>query len=284
MKELIVNADDFGLHSSVNQAVLYGHAHGAITSASLMPTGDAFEEAAAAAVSTPTLGVGVHLTLVAQRPLCDPSAVRTLVGADGNFLGGHMEFIRRYMRGNIDIGETYRELSAQIGRVLETGARVTHLDSHQHLHVLPEIMDVCVQLAKEYKIRAVRIPAEAYFFRGGYPAGPGRALGKCGLTFLAKRARKKAREGALAAPDHFFGMLAGGHMSKGYLREILDALPDGVSEIMIHPGTNTKLLRRAFGWNYDWEEELSAVTDREILQCLKDQHVKLRSFGELFHA
>ena len=284
MRRLIVNADDFGLHRSVNAAVAEGHARGCITSASLMPTGAAFEEAAEAARKTPSLGVGVHLTLVAETPLSSASAVRTLVGADGRFAADHTVFVRRYLAGELDLGEVYREIAAQVERVVQAGVRLTHIDSHQHLHVLPKLMDMCVSLAKAHGIRAVRIPAEPYFFTGGYEADLKRTVGKWGLTFLANRARVKAKRAGLLCPAHFRGMLAGGHMRAAYLEGIVRALPEGVTEIMLHPGADGAALAARYGWGYEWEAELAAAISPNVLSALQAGQVELISFGELADA
>jgi Uncharacterized protein conserved in bacteria len=184
VKKLIVNADDFGLHADVNQAIIQGHKLGCITSTSLMPTGTAAEAAAALAKETPTLGVGVHLTLVAERPVLPPEKVPSLVDADGRFFPDHMVFIKKYLMGKIAMAELRAECAAQIERIEDWGLKPTHLDSHQHLHVLPGLFDICLELAEKHRIKKMRLPAEAYTFSGGYPADKGRMIAKCGLTFL----------------------------------------------------------------------------------------------------
>ena len=72
MKRLIVNADDFGLHTEVNRAIIKGYQQGCLRSTSLMPTGRAAEEAAELACENPGLGVAVHITLVAEKPVLPP--------------------------------------------------------------------------------------------------------------------------------------------------------------------------------------------------------------------
>lgn len=64
IKKLIVNADDFGLHTLINQGIIKGHRDGFITSTSIMPSANAYEEAVALAKDNPKLGIGIHLTLV----------------------------------------------------------------------------------------------------------------------------------------------------------------------------------------------------------------------------
>jgi len=283
VKNLIINADDFGLAEDVNQAIIQGHQSGCITSTSLMPTGAAVEGAVQLAKDVPTLGVGVHLTLVAEKPVLSPDKVPSLVDENGYFFADHMVFIKKYLCGNIDMAELRLECEAQIERVESFGIVPTHLDSHQHLHVLPKIMSLCLDLAKRHHIEKMRIPAEGYTFSGGYPATKGRMLAKCGLTFLAERARLKAKQAKIAVPDHFFGMVAGGHMQECYLQNILAALPTGTSEIMMHPGLHSELLAKQYTWQYHWTDEYNAVTSANVLQYIKENHVNLISFKELVH-
>ncbi len=283
MKLLIVNADDFGLHPAVNRAIIAGHTGGCITSTSIMPGADAFRDAAALAERHPSLGTGVHLTLVGERPVANPAAIPTLVDGDGRFPAQYPAFLARYLRGRISKDEIRVELAAQLAKTAAAGVKITHLDSHQHLHVLPGIIDIALDLAEQFGIKAMRIPSEPRFFSGGFPCTVGRFAGRFGLSSLASLARSKAKRRGVAAPDHFFGMLAGGNMRQEYLLNILGCLPDGVSEIMVHPGDDADALGASYGWGYRWEDELAALTSPETRRCLESKGIRLISFREIAH-
>jgi len=283
MKRLIINADDFGLNELINSAIIKGYRNGFITSTTIMPSGIAFESAAESAKENPNLGVGVHLTLVAEKPVSAPSKIPTLVNNDGYFPPQYPQFLLRYMLGKITIDDIRRELTAQVKKVTSAGINITHIDSHQHLHIIPEILTVVIDIAKEHKIRALRIPDESYFFFGSYPFSLVRFVARCGLTYLARIARHKVRKNNLVVPNHFFGMLAGGNMQEKYLSEIIRQIPDGVSEIMVHPGSNNKLLSTQHNWEYHWEEELLALTSKNIGRLITDKDISLVSFRELSH-
>lgn len=283
MKRLIVNADDFGLHTEINRAIIKGYQQGCLRSTSLMPTGRAAEEAAELACENPGLGVAVHITLVAEKPVLPPEKVPTLVGPDGYFFPDHIAFIRQFAAGRIRLAELQAECEAQISRVEQLGVTISHLDSHQHLHVLPKIIDLCLALMKEHNIQKMRLPAEGYLFSGGYPAPFARKIAKCGLTACAQLAARKARRAGVLMPQAFFGMLAGGHMEQKYFSAILRSLPEGVSEIMVHPGADNKILGGFYDWQYHWEQELSSVTSEETMQYLAAQPIELISFKELSH-
>jgi hopanoid biosynthesis associated protein HpnK len=284
MKLLIVNADDFGLHPAVNRAVIAGHTGGCITSTSLMPGGAAFTDAVAGAKSHPKLGIGVHLTLVGgERPVSDPTAIPTLVDAEGRFPAQYPAFLGRFLRGRVSIAEIRTELTAQVAKVAAAGVSITHLDSHQHLHVLPGILDIVFDLGRQFGIKALRIPAEPRFFSGGYPYTAGRFIGRFGLSSLAALAAIKARRRGFAVPDNFFGMLAGGNLRQEYLLRILDHLPDGTSEIMVHPGDDAAALGALYSWEYHWQDELAALTSPETMRHLAARGIELISFRELGH-
>ena len=281
MKWLIVNADDFGLHSAVNHGIIEGYEKGCIRSTSFIAAGAAAEEAAALAQKHPGLGVGIHLTLVAEHPVLPPSEVPSLIGKNGRFLPDHVAFIRRYMTGGVRREELYAECEAQILRAKKMGFHLTHIDSHQHLHVLPGVVKVILALAKKYGFTKMRLPAEPFLFTGGYPTSAGRYAAKCSLTSCARMAKNAIRNAGIVTPDSFFGMLAGGHLYTPHFLSILRALPNGVTEIMVHPGKDNRILDDIYHWAYHWEEELASVTSAEAMKMIEELQIRLISYEEL---
>ena len=157
MRRLIVNADDFGLHSSVNHGIIEGYRQGCLRSTSFVAAGRAAEEAAALAHDNPGLGVGIHLTLVAERPILPPEQIPSLMGENGYLLPDHTAFIRRYISGGIRKEELYAECEAQILFALKLGVRLSHIDSHHHIHIKWFILPIVVKVAKKYKLNRIRI-------------------------------------------------------------------------------------------------------------------------------
>ncbi|AJQ27712.1 ChbG/HpnK family deacetylase [Pelosinus fermentans] len=283
MRQLIINADDFGINEMVNLGIIQGYVNGIITSTTIMPSGSAFDHAITLASVNKELGIGIHLTLVGETPLCDPQTIPSLVNNEGCLSLHYPEFFRRYCLGKIKLNDIHKELTAQVQKVMDSGIAVTHLDSHQHMHIVPGIIDVTIDIAKSFDIKKIRIPAEPFSFLGGYPFQTARIIARGGLTFLAEIARRKIQKQGFVAPEHFFGMLAGGNMHEEYLLRILTSLPEGTSEIMIHPGTNDSILQKMYNWNYHWQAELNSVTSSKISQHIIDHHIQLISFRELEH-
>ena len=113
MKQIIVNADDFGRHELINRAVAQGVRAGVLRSATIMPGGAAFDDAAALALCCPKLGVGIHLTLVNGNPVLPPAEIPTLVTKAGMFADDHTSFTAGLLRGRVNLGEVRAELAAQ---------------------------------------------------------------------------------------------------------------------------------------------------------------------------
>ena len=282
MKQLIVNADDFGLHPLINAGIIKGHQEGFITSTSLMPSAPCWQEAVRLAKENPRLGIGVHLTLVGGVPSVLPKEqVSSLLDDDGLFLPDYVAFAKRYYSGAVKKAELEAELRAQLERALSCGVNITHIDSHQHTHVLPGINSLVLKLSNEYNIIRVRIPKEGYLFTGGFQTGVGRLIGRSGLSFCADMAALRADSLGLRHPQHFFGMLAGGHLNAQLIANILRQLPEGVSEIMTHPGLDSAALGKAFSWQYHWREELDAYLDTGNKALLKKLGIEPVSFATL---
>ncbi len=281
MRRLIVNADDFGLHAAVNRGILAAHTEGIVSSTSLMAGGAAFDDAVRIARHCPQLGVGVHLTLVGARPVLPVAEVSSLLDEAGDFYGSYPLFIKRFLRGKIRLAEVERELAAQIDRVRMAGIQPSHLDSHQHLHVLPGIGGLVLDLARRFSIRAIRIPAEPVAFIGATPATVGRLVGRGGLTMLANLFRQHAAAAGIRTSDNFFGMLAGGQLTEPAILAILRRLPPGDSELMTHPGFADESLADAFRWDYQWDAERQALTAPAVRALLAERQIRLISFREL---
>ena len=247
-----------------------------------MPSADAYEEAVELAKANPQLGIGIHLTLVGGvKSVLPKEKVASLLDAEGRFLPDYVAFAKRFYAGGVKGSELEAELRAQIEKALASGLNITHIDSHQHTHVLPGMNGLVRKLCNEYNIKRERIPKEGYTFSGGFQAGLGRKIGRCGLSFCAALAASGADKDGIKHTDYFFGMLAGGHLNAELVGNIIRALPEGVSEIMTHPGLETAPLAKLYAWHYTWETELASYLDEGNKALLKEKSVQLVNFGDL---
>ncbi len=274
-RRLIVTADDVGLHPGMTRGALAAHDRGIVTAVSVSPNGKAFEDAVERLRDRPRLSIGAHLTLVGERPLSRPEAIPSLVGPDGALHSGYPAFAARYALGLIRSVDLATEMHAQVERLLATGLPVVHLNSHQHLHVLPRIFDVVLALAQEHGIPAVRIPNE--------PEAAGRlsfrALQLAGLNALGRRARRRLPS-TVTAPERTIGVMTAGHLTPERLARCLDQIgrEDGTTELVCHPGLGGEELSAAYSWGYGWDEETAALQDPSLPGRLREMGVSLSLF------
>jgi|YelNatPaOPRAMG01_1025707.scaffolds.fasta_scaffold34479_2 hopanoid biosynthesis associated protein HpnK len=290
MKKLIVNADDFGLSNGVNRAILDGHRHGIITSTTLMANGAAFDSAVASALTSPELGVGVHLNLTQGRPVCAASQVSSLIRADGTFYPTPGILAWRIMAGKVEPAHIENELRNQIGKVASAGIRITHLDSHKHIHLLPPVFRLVLKLACEFGIRGVRCPVEP----ASSALGPLRA-GREGLVEKAKQfllARtlstlascqvNEIRHAGLWRTNYLVGLSETGFLDASILERMLCSLPEGTTELMCHPGyIDDELLGTRTRLRTERETELRALTSAGIRRLVTDLGIELISYASL---
>lgn len=290
MKKLIVNADDFGLTEGVNRAILGGHHNGIITSATLMANGPAFDSAVVACLAAAALGVGVHLNLTHGRPVSRLTDVPSLVAPDGCFYPSPAGLVQQILTRRVRLAEVERELRSQIDKVASAGVRITHLDSHKHIHVVPQLFNVVVKLAREYGIRCIRCPIEpAWSALGPLLSGPrgwmrmnrqyllGRAL-----STLAAFQAKKVTGAGLQRTERFYGLSQTGFLDAKLLETLLRELPTGTSELMCHPGyLDEALLATRTRLRNQRVTELEALTSPDTRALVTEMGIELVSYDKL---
>lgn len=249
---LIVNADDFGLTRGINRAVEELHLAGVITSATLMASGAAFEDAVGIAHRNPTLGVGCHLVFTDGIPISHPEAIPSLLGADGKtFRPTLLDFAQAALRGTLKFEEIAGEAQAQIQKLQRAGIDVTHIDSHKHTHLFPAVARPVLHIAERCGVRAFRYPSEPRWSRSlkSNGAGLGRRLAQNVFELLEPAFRRcinvpsdeKTTAGTL-------GIAATGTLTATHLRSLLESIahhgPDSLYELCCHPGFNDADLDR----------------------------------------
>ncbi|MBI4463343.1 MAG: ChbG/HpnK family deacetylase [Acidobacteria bacterium] len=280
MRQLIVNADDFGYARGVNHGILYAYRQGIVRSTSLLANGVAFQEAAELAQQEPGLDVGCHLNFVEGVPLCRPEQIPHLVSRQGQFVGvAHLA--RRLWVSGIPATELEREARSQIERLLQAGVQPSHVDTHQHTHAHPQVATAVARVAHEYNIAWLRRPFENCVPRG-VERFELRRITRSFLNRLAPRfERAVAAEGALT-PDYFSGFLLTGRLNKRALQATLAALRHGITELMCHPGyCDSELQSLPTRLRREREAELEAVADGAWHAQLAEQGIVLTSFRAL---
>jgi hopanoid biosynthesis associated protein HpnK len=244
---LILNADDFGLTAGVNRAILELHRAGVLTSASLMARTAATDEAIELARRTPSLGVGCHVVLADGEPALHAQNLPTLVDPrTGRFHPSPGAFLKQLLSGRIRSSEIEAETAAQIALLQSRGLRLSHIDTHKHVHMFPAILRPVLRAARAAGIRAVRNPFEPAWSRRTTHGAPWLRRAQVGLLQLLEPAfRRIVAEEGFTTTDGAIGVLATGTLDATTLTSLLRSLPAGTWELVTHPGYNDTDLAQA---------------------------------------
>jgi predicted glycoside hydrolase/deacetylase ChbG (UPF0249 family) len=285
VRRLIVNADDFGLTSGVNRAIREAGSSGAITSATMMANASEFAEAATIAQNLPGLKTGCHVVLVDGQSL--ESNLSSLSRSNRRFRTSLKDFARAAVGKRLSPEEIERETTAQIRKIQQQGITVSHLDSHKHTHMFPQVLRPVLRAARTCGVRAIRNPFEPI---GAWPLGfvaarPGvwlRSVGVFTFRLFAGEFHKAILETDMLTTDGTVGIAVTGKLDQESLLALLDALPEGTWELVCHPGyvdddlraTGTRLVGSR-------EVELEALSSPVTKDRLKTRGIELISYADL---
>lgn len=276
---LIVNADDFGLAPGVNRAVLELHAAEVLTSATMMAQAAATEEAVRIALAMPTLGVGCHVVLVDGAPTSPRKDIASLVDRNtGSLHSSPGSFLKRLYTARIRSAEVEAEAAAQISLLQSYGVRLTHIDTHKHMHMFPLVLRPVLRAAKAAGIHAVRNPFEPLWSLNATANAPELRRAEVVLLrrFEAKFRRIVEKEG-FETTDGAIGVLATGSVNLATMHALISAMPEGTWEFVSHPGYRDEQLARS---NTRLLE--SREIERNALVAIKDYRgIDLISFADL---
>jgi len=282
MRSLIINADDCGFSRAVNEAIRKCLEKGAITGVSLMAGGECFREAAAMLKGAGRADVGLHLTFTGVCRPCSENkyAVASLLGKDGGFLAGYAEFGMRYFSRGIDITEVYVESRAQINRLLKEGLSITHIDSHEHVHMFPGIFKAVLDLASEFNIPYVRVPVESVSVIARKFTVKD-LVRYAALRVMVSGAGKKAKSVPLKKNGAFWGHFHSGRIDDEIMSFILENLAEGVNEVAVHPAVSDAAFLGAFPWYKNGPNELEVLLNGVWKKDVQKKDVRLISHREV---
>lgn len=262
---LIVNADDFGLCGEITNGIIKAHKQGIVTSTTVVVNGSHFEQSVPF-LKDSGIDAGIHLTFVGgEKPIS--GYIDGLVDERGLFLKSYKDVIKRIISGRFDKEALKRELHEQISMLKGAGINVSHIDSHQHLHLLPSVRDIVIDAADEFKIRWIRAP------RSGFSD-----INFAGINMLSLLLRRELKKHGLGFTDNFAGFEERGRLSQDRLLAILKSLKGGTTELMAHPGYDASL---KYDWKYSWEQELNALTSDIVQYQIRESKIILTNFSEM---
>lgn len=267
MKYLIVTADDLGLTRSINEGIARSISEGIVRSVSVIPTGEALEDAVKVIRDLKLSEIGAHLALTETRPILNSS----------HFYKSHNDFFFNFISGRIVLDDIYKELKSQLDVLRKMNIKITHINSHEHIHLMPKIMDIFIRLAKECDIPVLRYPRQD---RKAKPGSLSDMYKKFILSYFAGQTKKAVYDSGLLVTDFFLGLLDAGRLNESALLENLRNLKNGVTELVTHPGFLSPEVLSDYSWHIRAEEELAALTSKRVIKAVSDNGIKLITFSE----
>lgn len=279
-RQLIITSDDFGLSRGVNRAVEQAWRKGILTCASIMPNGNAFDEAVEIAKRNPGLQIGLHLTLVQGRAVLPVDRIPELVDAAGCFSDNPYTAGIRYFFDRALYCQLKREIDAQIAKVMDAGLAVSHIDGHLNIHMHPTIFRILAELMPIYGITSFRLSHERLAHNLRFDAE--RRLGKTFESFifrsLVDNCRPVLEQLGIRFAGEVKGLFNSGRMTTEYILNVLDGIQEGTTEFYFHPGIlpDEEISRRMP--DYRHAEELTAITDVAVRQKIDSLDITLINY------
>jgi hopanoid biosynthesis associated protein HpnK len=277
-KQVIINADDFGLSTAINSAVIQAHREGVLTSASLMVTGESCQEAVELARATPTLAVGLHLVVGNGQAVLPHKEIPHLVDVNGRFPDAPLRCGLLYWFSNTAQTELARELAAQFERFTATGLPLSHVDGHLHLHIHPTVFNLLLPLAEDYGAHGLRLPLDELnqALRYNHQQAMTKITWAITLGLVCRWCRNRLRNRYLSVPRQVYGVMQSGQMQKAYVVNVLRHVRKLTTELYFHPSTTAQ--DKALGPN---PSDLETLLSPAVKQVIEERGLRLATYSTL---
>ena len=251
-----------------------------------MANGPAFAEGAQLAKSSPGLSVGCHVVLIDGEPVLSPAQLPTLT-ATSRFRDGLKTFAARALAGRMNADEIAAEATAQIRKIQAAGIVVSHVDTHKHTHIFPQVLRPLLRAARDCGVRAVRNP-----FGPRLPLRSSQLLVRPNLwtrfaevrilRHFAGQFHEAVNREAFATPDGTLGIEVTGTLDETLFHAIASSVPEGTWEFVCHPGYNDAELQAASTrLRESREAELRVLTLPAARELLAQEGIELISYREI---
>ena len=276
MKRLVVTADDFGRAVEVNEAIEEAFTRGVVTATSLMVAEPLAADAVERAKRLQGLRVGLHLVLVDGRPVLAPERVPDLVDSQGLFRQSLLRASIAFLLSPAVRRQLAMEIEAQFDAFARMGLALDHVNAHRHVHLHPVVARLLLRIGARHGAKAMRVPVEPAPVLAEVEAGS-RARAP-GVGAWAQLLRRRFAAAGMTTPDQVFGLAWSGAMTSSRLAGLIAHLPEGLSEIYLHPAKTARFAGAAPGYRY--EEELAAVTDPVVIEAARASGAERGGFSD----
>jgi hopanoid biosynthesis associated protein HpnK len=270
-RRLIVNADDFGLSHSVNEAVIQAHSEGILTTASLMVNEPGFSEAVALARENPRLGIGLHLTFSHGHSTLTPHEIPGLVNSRQEFSNspggaGFRYFVQRNLRAQLRA-----EIHAQFEKFRSTGLPLDHVNGHLHFHMHPTIFRILMAECDAFGIQRMRLTRDPLWLNTRLARGAWLYRINHALTFglLGALSGRILRRQGIRHTDRVFGLLQNARVDETFITRLLPQLSAGDSELYSHPSLE------------EFRNEFEALINPRVKELVRQLGIQLIRYQDL---
>jgi len=287
MKKLIVNADGFGFTAGCNRGIFETIENGIVTSVSVNMNFPAAEDTPRLQKEYPQISIGIHLNPVVGPPVTQLTKIKTLINPETNEFWGGVEFTQRLTKKRINLRELALELSNQLQKAIDLGIQISHIDSHQNRHLHPFYFKVFLALGEKFDIKKMRTHDYYLFSSNGssevfkhYLHNPWRFV--VHNVHRLNMAKAKKRGFNMADRNLIFYLLEKGAK---YIKDnwvfVLRNLPEGVSEVYIHPAYPDETLAKYATYSNERDAERRLLQDPVLKKIIAEEKIELISFAGL---
>ena len=265
----IFNADDFGISKGVNAAIVKAHREGILNSASLMINQKYADEAVKLAKEMPELEIGLHVNLTNEYPAAPAQKIPLLVDEHGKLKNGFVNLLLlSFLKPRQLRQQAETEMRAQIVKYLATGLPLQHLDSHRHVHMIPQIFKAMRKLQKEFEVPRIRVMNENALNTLKYNKNKSWLFDGALIKYVLLRFL--CWWNGYKNDVYFYTLLYTCKIAKGQFKGV--KIPSGYKavEIMIHPGMPE--IDRQYPQDV-WDENILSPYRTVELETLLDKNV-----------
>ncbi len=263
----MINADDAGIDSHVDNSILRAAQEGLLTSATVLANGKTARSFVAEA-NRVGLALGLHFNITEGRPVA-PNVTR-LVGDDGLFCETKNDVWRHACSGFLDPIELKKEAEAQWRALTAMGADITHLDSHNHVHLYPCVLEALLDSLPKDRPLHIRIPYEKDCPKSLQPPFPNPFLGP-------KEMRAMIKKSGHYSTDYFVGFRFSNDPKLASI-DALQTFEPSSCEWMVHPG---KRAGTSFRMSQNRTSEFDFLTADLLRESLSRWGFRVVQFGAL---
>ena len=248
---MILTCDDFGIHKDIDKSIIQLCKKKKVDAVSVICCGKSFSNSSKSLLKyRDDISIGIHATWVEEKSISKIKNISSLITKNNYFNHNFKSFYIKWLFGLVSLKHLEIELENQILKMMRVFGRIDHLDSHQHIHMIPEIFKLCINMAEKYEIPRIRIVDEIFTPNLNRIYDPIKLIGEKCLKVWAKKNRKYLKKSSIKSTRSFFGVRYSGNFDliQDYLKSMIKERREEDIEINFHPAHITQSLLSTYPW------------------------------------